>query len=432
LPVDEPAIMAALDGRVLAINNESDSITVVKSFIEAKADSSLTEISLHALRIDQSTVSALIELLRFARREWDAVEFINCRGRVEIAITSTFAVDRVKTLSLVRNIEMGGGYRALGTGLQATTSLKTLRLTSTIGTEDAMALAEGLTRNMTLELLEFRWCLFEDNGLIELTKGLNRNKHLKKLDFFGCSLEDGDIADIASSLQHHPTLEALILNGNKCGESANQRIAALLESPTCVLRILDVSFQRLDNGHRFEASTIISALKKNESLHTIDMTNNGLTDPEAELFADILCENTTLQELFLARNKIADPGIAALASRLPKMKGLKKLSLWGNKFGEEGAHLLLSGMIDNMELDDLDTFRQFKCSDQIQHFTNVNRGGRKLLQESTNNVPLALWSLALDRANRVKLTKQRGQSADHARADIIFCLLHGPALLARL
>jgi Ran GTPase-activating protein (RanGAP) involved in mRNA processing and transport len=421
----------AMNGRVLAISTETDSITVASLLKNAEADTSFNQISFHAVTIDQTIADAFVCLLRHGDRSWESVEIINCRGHVENAITLALSVDRVKSLSLVRNIEMAGGYAALGVGLQATTSLKQLRLTSNIHLSDATALTEGLRRNTTLEALEFRWSTLDEGTVSQLTRGLRENRHLKSLDFFGCSLEDEDLAEIASGIRYHPTIEVLSLNGNKCGVSASRQIATIIESDGCLLRKVDISFQRHDAESRLDVSVIAAALRSNKSLHILDLTCNRLNDQDAEVLAEALCDNTTLQELFLARNKITDSGIASIARDLPNMRGLKKLSLWGNTFGEDGATALLGGMARNMELHDLHLFRQFNCSDLIQYFTNINRGGRKLLQESPNVVPMALWPLVMERANNIKLTKLRGQKNEEARVDMLFCLLRGPVLFAR-
>jgi hypothetical protein len=109
-----------------------------------------------------------------------------------------------------------------------------------------------------------------------------------------------------------------------------------------------------------------------------------------------------------------------------QMKGLKKLSLWGNKITETGANHLLNGLTKNNELHTLNLFRRFKCSHQIQHFTTMNQGGRKLL-ESKNSIPVGLWPSVLERANRMKLIQRKEDLAtqEERRAEMIFGLLKG-------
>ena len=421
-----------INGNVLAISNETDSAVVAAALVEAKKNENFNEISFHAIEITKATAAAFLELLCDRDRQWEGVELINCRGQVELAITIAMSIDRVKRFNLVRNIEMTGGYDALGTALQATTSLQSLRLTTSIQGNDAAAFAEGLKRNTSLETLDFRWSSFDAQSVTHLARGLSENKRLKNLHFFGCGLQDDQVAEIATALRYHPSLELLNFNGNMCGSRGTGPIAAMIRSETCILTKIDLSFQRIDMmENRVDIALLASALKNNVSLKTLELSSNNLDDGDAEELASALCKNSTLQELFLARNKITDAGITTLAIKLPDMKGLKKLSLWGNPFGEDGAKELLAGLRCNMELERLDLFRQFKCSEQILYFTYVNRGGRKILEEPPNNVPLSLWPLVLERAIQVKLTKRKDHNDEAARVDILYCLLRGPVLFAR-
>ena len=420
------------NGKVVAISNEPDSRVVVATFKDAKSKKECNELSLHGINVDQDVAAAFLELLRHEDRLWESVELINCRGQVEAAITMTMSIDRVKCFNLVRNIEMTVGYVALGTALQATTSLKFLRLTTSLQVSDASALADGLKKNKSLETLDFRWSSFDAAGITELARGLHENKSIKNLHFFGCGIDDEHVAELVTALRYHPSIEVLNFNANKCGTKGTLPIALMLQSTGCNLRKLDLSFQRIDAGEqKLDIPLLAAALSKNTSLKTLELSSNGLDDEDAQVLADAVCDNSSLQELFLARNKITDVGITALAERIPEMKGLKKLSLWGNSFGEEGAKELLAGLRCNTELEELDLFRQFQCSEQIIYFTYVNRGGRKILEKSPNAVPLSLWPLVLERANKVKLTKRRNHNDQQARVDILYCLLRGPVLFAR-
>lgn len=423
----------SLNGKILAISLETNSELVASTLREAKNLEELEEIGLHAITFDCVVTDALIALLSHNDKRWKRLEVINCRGELDHAIRLAMSIDCLDSLHIVRNVELFGGCSVLGAGLQGTDSLKKLRLTSTIYHADAVALAEGLAACKSIEIADFRWCTFEDESLATFVSlGLSKNKSLKSVDFFGCVLDDNKIAQLLSSLIGHPTLESLMLNGNKCGELGSQEVGALIQAEACALQKFDLSFQRLDNGMILNISPLTQALKHNTSLQSLDLTGNGLNDSAALQIAEAVVHNRTLRELYLARNKFTDVGVTAIARTLPHMQGLKKLSLWGNPFGEDGARELLNGMAQNMELCDLHLFRKFKCSEQIQYFTNINRGGRKLLQGSPNGVPMALWPMVLERVNTMKLPMRRkDEENDIARIDMLYCLLRGPVLFAR-
>mmetsp|Transcript_47707 Transcript_47707/g.116160 ORF Transcript_47707/g.116160 Transcript_47707/m.116160 type:complete len:121 (-) Transcript_47707:71-433(-) len=108
------------------------------------------------------------------------------------------------------------------------------------------------------------------------------------------------------------------------------------------------------------------------------------------------------------------------------MKRLKKLSLWGNKgLTEKSADYLLDGLKHNIELQNLNLFRQFHCSHQIQYMTTINQsGGRKLFQSKTE-LPLGLWPLVFERANKMKLLQRKEDlsTPQQRRTDMTFYLL---------
>lgn len=365
-----------VNGNVLALSLESDSEILASTLREEKGNENVQDIAFHAITFDQTVSGAFLELLRHKNRNWRSVEFVNCRGEVENAIRLALSIDRLDNLHIVRNIELFDGYRILGTGLEATKSLKKLRLTSTVRQVDAVPLSAGIAACRSLEIAELRWTVFEEGSIETLASvGFAGNKTLKSIDFFGCNLGDEELQQIFSSLTGHPTLESLLLNGNKCGERGSQEVAVMLRAEGCALQKLDLSFQRLDGGRILGIVPLMEALIGNVSLETLDLTGNGLDDDAARRIARTVIDNKTLRELFLARNKFTDIGVTAIARTLPGMEGLKKLSLWGNNFGELGARELLNGMVRNMELCDLHLFQKFECSDQIQYFTNINRGG---------------------------------------------------------
>ena len=429
----EFVITMPINGKVLSLSLESNSEVLASMLRDAKENDYINEIGFHAITFDEVVSSAFLELLRYNGRTWKTVEFVNCRGQIEHALNLALSINRIQGLHLVRNIERFNGYGTLGAGLGSSTSLQTLRLTSTVCRVDAILLSEGFAASSILKNVDLRWSVFEE-GSIETfaTLGLARNKSLQSIDFFGCSLGDDELSFIFMALKGHPCLQFLTLNGNKCGERGSREVADMLSAENCALQKLDLSFQRLDDGKILDISPLMEALTKNTSIETLDLTGNGLQDKDADRIACVARHNTTIRELFLARNKFTDVGVTAIARSLPRMEGLRKLSLWGNPFGEEGARQLLNGMVQNMELCDLHLFRQFKCSHQIQYFTNINRGGRKLLQEPPNQVPMSLWPLVLERTNTMKMSARRKDEENKsARIDMLYCLLRGPVLFAR-
>ena len=431
------------EGTFLSIGNEGHPKEVVDALTAAEKNdpknSILCKLSIHGVEIDQSIIVATIRLLKQRRSVpgknhpllWEQLEFINCRGDLETLWTMSLSLDLVRHFSLVRNVDAEhSGCASMGSILRYSKNLASLRLTTSIEVKDAESLADGLSSNTTLERLDFHWSSFSAESSLELARGLRLNKTLTEVEFFGCGLEDSQLADICAAVRYHPRLQKLILNNNKAGSQCTLPLCTMLESNSCRVEELSLGFQAYDSESQFDISQLAAALSKNTSLQSLDLSNLRLQDRDAVALAHMLTQNSTLTELKIARNKIGDEGISLFAERLPMMKGLKRLSLWGNPFSEAAAKQLLAGLRCNTELESLDLFRQFKCSEQLIYYTYVNRGGRKILHGEPDKVPLSLWALVLARANKMVFTR-RASEESAARLDVLYCLLRGPVLFAR-
>jgi hypothetical protein len=68
---------------------------------------------------------------------------------------------------------------------------------------------------------------------------------------------------------------------------------------------------------------------------------------------------------------------------------------------------------------------------QIEHLMDLNKSGNILLLDNCDVIPLSLWSLVLGRANISFHEFQPSERIQAKRANVIFHLLQGPALMQR-
>jgi hypothetical protein len=108
--------------------------------------------------------------------------------------------------------------------------------------------------------------------------------------------------------------------------------------------------------------------------------------------------------------------------------------------GNHSAKLLAEAMHTNYNLMDVNLRtlsimgrNQRLSRRELDYYCRLNRGGRRIFG-SSNEIPLALWPLVLERANRIYWGASTGntdapkqKTASHA-ADVVYCLLHGPIL----
>jgi Ran GTPase-activating protein (RanGAP) involved in mRNA processing and transport len=358
-------------------------------------------------------------LQKNGRTSWTKVELRNVDGDVTTAITICMSVDLIREFQLVINniVIQPSGWQALKNGLQVSQQLLCLRITTNSTGPGMSALSEGLTSSSCiLQTLDLSWTSLEEDSLRELADGLRGNASIKNLELMGCSLQDDLVRQLVEALVQHATLEVLGLNGNKSAYLTSVALAALLSNPNSKLNKLDVSFQSSfgndGTGVGLDVSLLALSLRTNTCLRILDLSDDHLTDDDAETLCRILCDqkelptNSTLRELLLARNKITDRGMQHILESLPTLKGLKRLSLWGNPLADIGAKALSEGLIANVGLEDVDLFRTHRLLHAPQ-------------------APLGLWPLVLERLQQINL----GSNGAMSSLDLLYYMLRGPALL---
>lgn len=120
---------------------------------------------------------------------------------------------------------------------------------------------------------------------------------------------------LASSLTLHcPSLpsrpENVYLAWNKLGDEGCLLFASLLRSPSCSLRVLDLTANGIGNKG---ALVIADALKRNLSLEELHLNLNNITDIGASVLLQSLETNGTLLHLNLSDNKLSDKMMAMIS-----------------------------------------------------------------------------------------------------------------------
>ena len=190
---------------------------------------------------------------------------------------------------------------------------------------------------------------------------------------------------------------------------------------------------------------------RNTSLQVLQLAGNNLNDAYLSTLLPIFGQSSQLQELNLFGNRITDAGVVqVLLNKLPLLHHLESLWLGHNSLTATSAKLLAEAMHTNYNLMDVnlrtlaimgrnnDNYSVQEemmdaCQDELDYYCRLNRGGRRIFG-SSNEIPLGLWPLVLERANRVSLGASTGNTdtgnqnkTSHA-ADVVYCLLHGPML----
>lgn len=208
---------------------------------------------------------------------------------------------------------------------------------------------------------------------------------------------------------------------NFCQSQGTEAVAKLLLSSSSSLRQLDLSCQDVWDDRSYFCHIASALANKNGcGLETLDISSNFLKDEHLEWLLQALQHNRTLRRVVLRNNAITNDGMAILSKFLPQLS-LTTLDLTNNHYTHvESLDLASNTSLWQLQVDPPLTAR-------LLYYLALNQGGRQC--KLPNEIPLSVWPLLLARSNHYLNLEQR--DAGISTADIIFDLLHGPALLER-
>ena len=231
----------------------------------------------------------------------------------------------------------------LGKALESNTTLTYLDLSNyaggcePIGPSGASALARALLKNSTLKCLVLLFNSIRDSGALAFADALLSNSSLTQLDLTRNGISGLGTEAICKALQSNHVMTHLILDHNTIGDSGAEALARALQSPATQLsglrlvrcEIISLGVETLAGAlqtsqsltHLHLASVFRScsatalgrALQSNQTLTHLDLSENNISESEAELLGETLRDqNNTLAYLLLHDNCIGAKGRAKL------------------------------------------------------------------------------------------------------------------------
>lgn len=302
-----------------------------------------------------------------------------------------------------------------------------------------------------------------------LTDGLSNNTSLKSLHLCNSALDDQSISQILRSIAEHPNLTALNLSRNYIGARTSNTassstmaldaVAELLRSENSKLESLDLSYQyqlhptalttaneseqqseeQQIEQHRNAFGNVLKALSANNTLRRIDLSRNPGCLSElssVKALTSCLLTNTSLEHANVSDCGMTHESIAYLGNEcLPFCgKSLKALTLFGrNDSATASLNALEKGLLSNVSIENLGdlpkTGENDATIDRIEHTLNLNKGGRRVIAQRTDeqsDLPRAAWSQLLARAGN--LDYNYGTQSSSA-SSVVFSLLRQGAIM---
>lgn len=348
---------------------------------------------------------------------------------------------------------------------------------------------------MALQKLDMSQCEFGNDTIAVLAEHLAENCHLTSLNLDHCRLDDGEAAQVIQALEGHPSLTDLSIRLNYCETESVDALAHLLVNNQTKLQRLNIAQQDpglldmevlgnalatnttllyLDARENYvrtpHMAALARALTANRTLQELNLENCDVRTAGWMSILENLPDIQGLLRLWLKQNPINETPEAAAATNLGLMQALEKnttihtIDLPHYQSQEQEGRQLRESREEPQE----------ESNQEWMPYLYLNRGGRKFLEP--NSISLAMWPLLLARANHliplpprrspneggtqddfpdnnetssVRSVSDDGESqtdlhdegdnvvnkstilTKFGSIDILYMLLHGPALLER-
>jgi len=398
-------VCQSLEGKVLHVARVNVEEVVARLEGMVSADTGINELILERIPINTIVESLLMRLLRRTDRTWRYLKLVDCireslderDGVVRTAFDSSlFNIQRLFLQTATNNRDTNLYFLPV----EASLWVPSLRLCiSNLDETLADTLVSALKSTTTLAELSLSGSRRCGLQIAKIAEALEVNQSLVKLDFGDCMLNDHGMSRLVAALQGHAKLKRLDLSNNSWSDQTLLALNGLLLKGNCGVEVLDLSLQRCP----LNVSLLAPALAQpNSGLKQLYLSNCGLNDEGTFPIIDSLTQNRTLEILDLSTNRqLSDRFLIYLAGHLPQLT-LKQLNI--RKLQPPNGSLaamtaLSEGMRQNTSIQILRllSWKQLRPAHLIQIYVNLNRGGRRALEEK---IPLALWPLVFERAHK--------------------------------
>ncbi|DAZ96550.1 TPA: hypothetical protein N0F65_011227 [Lagenidium giganteum] len=326
------------------------------------------------------------------------------------------------------------GLQAFAECLAVNTALKHLCVgDDAFGDNAVRILSEGIAKNANSNLqvwdLEYKSVGFA--GAQAIATILSSKSALATLTLSRNKITDAGVEVLVSALKSNsqPPLQHLVMTDADISGVALDHLAAWIEMPTCSLESLQLSF----NDFSSASPAFFNALAKNKSLKKLQFKSCKLSDSQINIFGAALKLNQTLQEVDLSENLLTGAVCTALADGLSANTSVTILGLGENKCGDSGAARLAKALTAaNTTLETLDLSKNGLTHEGVAQLLQATALKELRVFNSTigPQLPVVLDALV---ANKAIVTFDVGASQLHGPLSVtMFTALHSHPSLRTL
>jgi hypothetical protein len=314
----------------------------------------VVSIGLHRVRLDKTVGGALLRLLHLHRhRSYETLEIFDCAETTLLAelLKYVYHTQLFRHISMQAEATIPSVMRAVRVAPPTSRfhfALQTLTLSHLyVSIRSAVRLRKGLEATKQLSVLNLDCVQFERCAICQIAQGVESNTTLQTLDCHWISSVDAYV--MMHSVQAHPSLKQIYFRGDCISDSGSMFLGKGLNEGACQLQTL-----RLTGLGAFDLAPMISEIQPATCrLQRLDLSDNLLQNYQIDYLFLQLEKLPMLTELNLSRNRLSDFCEAILSNPDVLSDSLTTLDLTYNRLTDQGADKFLTHLWKFPNLQDL-------------------------------------------------------------------------------
>ena len=331
-----------------------------------KMNNTLLEINLSNNNITDKGIEKLAEAIRVntTLQNLDISCNAICNGGIVVLSNCLMVNNVLRKLNISKNDISDDGANHLAKTIQINTALQELNISKNLISKDGvMKIVEACAKNKVLYKLVCTHNNLSKSGLASINEHIRKDNALQIFDasWNSISIKSNRLAikttlhllDVSqNNFQLHnnnSNIQENLWYVNKITELEYRRNFLLC----CFESEQKVNLQGIRMTDYFEIEIISDSLKVNNTLIELNLSNNKITDEDAQKIFEAIQMNEALENLDISQNEIAHDGTLAICNCLMNNFTLCKLNLSKNHITDDEAKVLAEAIRESISLQEL-------------------------------------------------------------------------------
>ena len=281
----------------------------------------------------------------------------------------------VKSLNICGNSIKDEGFITLAKGLENNQSLHKLIISNNDIHPKGLSMGlDEITLNK-LSILNISYNPILDIGIKKLTDSLKNFNNLNRLNISYCGFEFPGFEHLMNALQYIKRIEYLNISGNNIKSVNFENVKPCFA--TSGVKFLNMANCSLGNDSAF---ILGECLENNETLKSINISNNKISDFGFRSFIPLFRHNNSIEKFNCSVNYITDLTAKPFIKNLKYNRGLKRINFFDNQLKNEMGNLFIEILETNKNLISINLIYnrvQVKTIEEINRILKFNNEKQK-------------------------------------------------------